>query len=96
MIAPDAQRLAGHIPADVYAQLPADARVVVVQVPAPPARRYPVGPAALILCTTVGIAGVVVALLALVQVASETAAALAAAAPTAGGISLSIAIRRNK
>ncbi|MCZ4103812.1 hypothetical protein [Streptomyces sp. H39-C1] len=85
MIRPDAQLRAGHLPADLYRQLPegTDARSVVIVVPAP--RSY-AGPIAVVLAATAGGVALIwvatVAVLQLVAVASTTAAAIQAAIPS--------------
>ncbi|MER6604307.1 hypothetical protein [Streptomyces parvus] len=84
MIAPDAQLRAGHLPADLYAQLPAgtDARSVVIVQQAP--RSY-AGPIAVVLAATAGIGATIwvatVAVLQLVSVAATTAATLQTVLP---------------
>jgi small-conductance mechanosensitive channel len=88
MIRPDAQLRAGHVPADLIPPGVDPGQVVIVQ----QAPRSYVGPVCLVLVSTIGAAGVVVAILALLQVAAQTATAVAAAAPA--GIGLSIALRR--
>jgi small-conductance mechanosensitive channel len=88
MIRPDAQLRAGHVPADLIPPGVDPRQVVIVQ----QAPRSYVGPVCLVLVSTIGVAGVVVAILALLQVAAQTATAVAAAAPA--GVGLSIALRR--
>ncbi|MBA3554746.1 MAG: hypothetical protein H0W29_08335 [Gemmatimonadales bacterium] len=84
MIRPDAQIRAGHLPADLYRQLPdgADARQVVIVQAAP--RSY-AGPIAVVLAATAGIGATIwlatVAVLQLVTVAATTATAVQAAIP---------------
>lgn len=98
MIRPDAQLQAGHLPADLYRQLPdgTDARSVVIVQAAP--RSY-AGPIAVVLAATAGGGALIwvatVAVLQLVAVASTTAAAIQAAVPAllGGGGLVTLAIK---
>jgi hypothetical protein len=86
----DAQLRANHRPAELIPPGVHPGQVVVIQQSAPSR----VGTAALIVVAAIGTAGVVVAILALLQVAATTATAVAAAAPTVGGASISISLRK--
>lgn len=98
MIRPDAQLQAGHLPADLYRQLPdgTDARSVVIVQAAP--RSY-AGPIAVVLAATAGGTALIwvatVAVLQLVAVASTTAAAVQAAIPSliGGGGLVTLAVK---
>ncbi len=95
---PNQQIRAGHIPADLYRQLPAgtDPRSVVIVQAAP--RSY-AGPVAVVLAATAGAGSVIwvatVAVLELASVASTTAAAIQAAIPSliGGGGLVTLAIK---
>jgi hypothetical protein len=98
MIRPDAQLQAGHLPADLYRQLPAgtDPRSVVIVQAAPKSYAGPIG---IVLAATAGAGSVVwvatVAVLELASVASTTAAAIQAAVPAllGGGGLVTLAIK---
>jgi hypothetical protein len=99
MIRPDAQLQAGHLPADLYRQLPAgtDARSVVIVQQAP--RSY-AGPIAVVLAATAGIGATIwiatVAVLQLISVAATTAATLQTVLPALLGGSgfVTLALKR--
>lgn len=98
MIAPDAQLQAGHLPADLYNQLPAgtDPRSVVIVQAAPKSYAGPVG---VVLAASAGAGATIwvatVAVLELASVASTTAAAIQAAIPSliGGGGLITLAIK---
>lgn len=98
MIRPDAQLRAGHLPADLFNQLPAgtDPRSVVIVQAAP--KSY-AGPLGVVLAATAGAGATIwvatVAVLELASVASTTAAAIQAAIPSliGGGGLVTLAIK---
>lgn len=98
MIRPDAQLQAGHLPADLYNQLPAgtDPRSVVIVQAAPKSYAGPVG---VVLAASAGAGATIwvatVAVLELASVASTTAAAIQAAIPSliGGGGLITLAIK---
>ncbi|MFD3622577.1 hypothetical protein ACFWWT_47110 [Streptomyces sp. NPDC058676] len=85
MRAPDAQLRAGHIPADLYRQLPdgTDARQVVIVQQAP--RNY-TGPVVLTMVAALGSGFVIYLLMLLVQTTADAAADIAKAAAAVGGV----------
>ncbi|KOG25968.1 hypothetical protein ADK35_08060 [Streptomyces viridochromogenes] len=82
---PTAQVSAGHIPADLYRQLPdgTDARQVVIVQQAP--RSY-TGPVVMVLVSTLGSAFVIYLLMLLVQTTADAADDLAKVASAVGGV----------
>jgi hypothetical protein len=93
MIRPDAQLRAGHVPANLIPP-GVDPRSVVIVQQAP--RSY-LGPVCLVLASSIGAAGVVVAILVLLQVAAQTVVAVSGAVPAiGGGLGLTIALRKGK
>lgn len=84
-ISPTAQAAAGHIPADLYRQLPAgtDARQVVIVQQAP--RSY-TGPVVMVLASALGSGSVIYLLMLLVQITADEADNLAKVASAVGGV----------
>lgn len=92
MRAPDAQLRAGHLPADIYRQLPQEGRpqVVIVQ----GGTRDWTGPVVLTVVASLGVGGVLLVLVLLLHVAATAAAALPAV--SVGGVTLKVAIGGRK
>jgi hypothetical protein len=84
-LSPTAQAAAGHIPADLYRQLPpdTDVRQVVIVQEAP--RSY-TGPVVLVLVSALGSAFVIYLLMLLVQTTADAADDLAKVASAVGGV----------
>lgn len=94
-ISPTAQAAAGHIPADLYRQLPAgtDARQVVIVQQAP--RSY-TGPVVLVLVSALGSGFVIYLLMLLVQITADAAAQIATAVGTVGVGGVTLSLRKGK
>lgn len=94
-ISPTAQAAAGHIPADLYRQLPpgTDARQVVIVQQAP--RNY-TGPVVLTLVASLGSGFVIYLLMLLIQTTADAAAQIATAAGTVGVGGLTLSLRKGK
>jgi hypothetical protein len=93
MRAPDAQLRAGHLPADLYRQLPQEdgrPQVVIVQ----GGTRDWTGPVVLTVVASLGAGGVLLVLVLLLHVAATAAAALPAV--SVGGVTLKVAIGGRK
>lgn len=94
-VSPTAQAAAGHIPADLYRQLPdgTDARQVVIVQQAP--RNY-TGPVVLTLVAALGSGFVIYLLMLLIQTTADAAAQIATAAGTVGVGGLTLSLRKGK